>query len=293
MEEREWLQAAGIYGDAHRKFAQFLLTDGAVEIDQACQKFLQFLIEPRSLAVPDLNAEQRKRLCDQLVVTMNKELETIAFRLVTAEDDYDGYTDWLVLTSQRQFSEMLAGTAEMSPDELALLKLWIREMMAENAGVIDQIRALNLEQQLPNPIGKKKVQEFMTQMIERNWLVEDVDGNLRLHQRALVELQPFLQREFSPPPCAVCLKFVVHQIRHVTCGVCHCKTHRSCLIKLLKSTNSGMVKCPGKLDDGQRCTLEYNRDDERLLAIPSAATANKRAKEEKNRTVNGHADFDD
>ena len=28
---------------------------------------------------------------------MNKELETIAFRLVTAEDDYDGYTDWLVL----------------------------------------------------------------------------------------------------------------------------------------------------------------------------------------------------
>ena len=79
---------------------------------------------------------------------------------------------------------MLASTAEMSPDELALLKLWIRvifsflkiscleEMMAENAGVIDQIHALNLEQQLPNPIGKKKAQEFMTQMIERNWLVE-------------------------------------------------------------------------------------------------------------------------
>ncbi len=51
-------------------------------------------------AVTSLTASQRGRLRDALLTAMNAELETVAFRLVCAEDDYDGSTEWLILVGR-------------------------------------------------------------------------------------------------------------------------------------------------------------------------------------------------
>lgn len=222
------------YGDAHRYFAQALLSRPVLTQPELAELFRESC-ERAGLEAP---ADQLK----VFVRAVNEQLRTLGLELAKGRSERDGHIDHALICTAED--DEPTGSAAYPEPQLRFMQAVVREIATSVRGDISSTAALHLRDGLPKRLSLAEAEAMLQQLVDDRWLERTKDGRVALDTRAIMELKPYLTRHFGGyvTKCPHCNHVAV---RGACCQQCDdpAKHHYPCLEELRRKKVA--VKCRG------------------------------------------------
>lgn len=242
--------------DSHRLFLQSFMSHGILITKDVRQLYVQ--------ACEQFGEPSDLRRLAEFVNTINSKISPLHLQIkkgineVTTAQYYG-----LVNTAESDITRL---SSTYIVNELELYKKIIESIVDSDNGLLSSTDALNLTSQLEKKMLKKDAEDLISKFERDNWLEINVNGEIALSTRAILELDQYIQAQYPnlAVKCNMCHRLC---LQGETCKRCDVKLHFSCAGRYLDRQEH--PHCPSSA-----CNAPWPRDARRPSqpSDPSAAS---------------------
>lgn len=163
--------------------------------------------------------------------------------------------EYYVLYSTHYKNDVSWASGMYTDSQLDYFQNILKQILLSDSGAVSTIDCLNLNKKFT----KNEAQDFLTELIKRQFLVKVTGGKVTLSPLSFCELTPFIAQHLGAAvnSCNICKKAVIYG---VTCSECNIRMHKFCFEKY--KTQVKRVKCPNCNAALAQENLDDDDDDE-------------------------------
>jgi len=257
------------YSDVHRVFVQAIMKKKGIFGSQEVFETLTAALKTFGFECPDRNTLKTQIL--EFMMTINRELRGIYVEIRRSMDERTG-TTYYVLVNRLASPQTVAAFKHYSTNQLELFKAIMTAMFDEDDRSIEYIRALNMTKDLPKRMSMDDAEMFLNRLVAEKWL-ENVNGKLRLHVKAISELEPYLKSTFELSDCKICNNVIILK-KNSQCASCETNAHSACVMKSQRrNCPNDQCRTPWHFDEQQQLPSQSTNSNSQRSSTSSQQTA--------------------
>lgn len=215
------------YGDLHRSFIQAMLAKGVMNKADTLNVLKKILEELEC----EFDPNDRRALINMtngIVQKLNRKIRSLGMEIRRCRCERTGTMSY-VLVNTVASAASISAFKDYSPEEMEYFKVVLSTMFNEEERALNYRQCLNLTTRSAKRISMDDGEKFLERMIADKWL-EKVDGVIRLHVRAIQELEPYLKEKYDLRECLIC-KTIVTVAKNQECPECNGQAHWFCIAR--------------------------------------------------------------